>query len=187
MSDASLLAFAIRNPGRLLLGPTTVSGSWPYGGTAIGVRRAAKMQLLTREQEIQDPANGNLLGVVPRANERVRLAYLLEPPWDSNVIPKAFAGGSGSNFDGTVVPRARIAPLSSPLAFVADDPTGFSWYAKIVIPRLVLDPVEASLQGPATISLVFDVIAAIDTGDAGYPYTPTKPFFQVRPWSEITI
>lgn len=182
-------------PGRLVLGPTSTStpgSTGLYGGSAVGVRRAARLVPIGRYQDIEDPANGALLGVAPRKVERVRLGFLLEPPWDDTTLAKAYTQTSTQNgqtrLEGAVIPRARVQTMGAQLAFIADDPNHKSVLFKIAVPRLSLqEAIELSLDGPGWMPVVFDPLSAIDTGDAGYPYVPTKPPWQVCRWADMSL
>lgn len=194
MSDASLLAFAIRNPGRLVLNPTstTVRGSdGMYGGSALGVRRAASVAWLTREQEVLDPGNGSLKAVRRRGQERARLFWIVEPPWDSRVLAKLYSSTSSTSGFQRVEGRSAMVPDVAPLApvaFIADDPTGLSVYFVMPIPRLTAAQAAAlTIDDHAFLPIVFDAGAGISTSDAGYPTTPSVPFYQVCPWADVTL
>lgn len=156
------------------------------------MRRAAKLEWTAKYQDLENPASGGLLRRVRRKVERPRLVFLLEPPWDATTLAACFAKtstvGGESRIEGTTLPAPAVAPMPYPLAFIADDPNHKSIYFVMAVPALTLaEAVDLSLDGIAGLPLVFDPIEAIKTTDAGYPYTPTVPYYQVCRWSNVTL
>ena len=196
--DLEQLATAIKNPGRLVLGPTTTAGAWPFNGQPLGVRAAAKIEWIGRYQDIIDPASGQFRRRIRRQPERPRIAFLLEPPWDANALAQAFNQTSGaslasqypqeSRLEGGVIPVAQVASLGAPIALIPFDLRQQAVLFTYPVPALTfLEATEFSNENGAYLPFVFDPAEAINSTDAGFPYTPTKPFWQVARWENITL
>ena len=78
--DTALLARITRNPGRLVLGPTTKSGGLPYGGKTLGYVRELRLEVETHYQESRDPSSKALLELGRRGVEVYRLYCVIEGP-----------------------------------------------------------------------------------------------------------
>lgn len=133
-ANADLLQKARRNPGRLVLGPTTLSGSLsassPFGGVALGLNAEAEIVWRTEYDPVRDPASGRIAHVGRRACDYPELYCLIEgPAWDEDVLAVTFAratkfGGSSpeTRIEGTVIPSDVGA--WPPVLFVSEDPKG---------------------------------------------------------------
>lgn len=188
LADSELVARALENPGRLVYGPTSNSGSFPFGGRTIGIKRHARLRFLAEYQDVRDPASGGLQYVARRKIEQPRLIFMLDPPWDVDVLPLTFnstASGTVQSPEeagivGSVIPKGRLK-TGAGLLFVADDMRHLSVYFRLFVSRLSFD--DASDLGPrrgAPLPLIFDPIQCIDSTDSGYPYLPTKSPWSVR-------
>jgi hypothetical protein len=111
-TDAALLARAVRNPGRLCLGPTTKTGSFPYGGKSLGFSRENEVDFQVEYYKSLDPSSGALLEVSRRRVEIPVFSFLAEGmPWDEDLVAATFAkstSGLGSpvetRAEGSVMP-----------------------------------------------------------------------------------
>jgi hypothetical protein len=190
ISDADLLAAAIDVPGRLVLGPTTNSGGWPYGGTPIGVRTAARLEFTGRDQLIHDPMTGAFQYRRRREVEWPRIGFQLEPPWDQNALLAAFnatipAASTAyptppeTVLEGGWVPVANVAPMPSPLLFAPLDPRQDAVYFRLPVALISFaDAIALQTDEEAGLSFLFVPALSVDTGDPGYPYVGSK-----SPWS----
>ena len=202
ISDLELLASAIHTPGRLVLGPSSTTGAFPYGGTPIGIRRDAEVHWLTDYQDIRDPMSGALLKRIRRSIEIPVVRFLLECPWDQNVLDAgfndtapaanlAFPQPPETQIQGSVVPAALVAALggATPVSFalVADDTRQPSVYFLMTLPRIVADVTAFHPRKIASLVVDFEPIPTSDTGDPLYPYVGSKPWFQVSRWENVVL
>jgi hypothetical protein len=136
-SDAELLRRVVRNPGRLVLGPTSAGGAFPHGGTSLGLTRGGRLRMDGRFEETRDPASGAIQEVARRWVEFPRLVFLLEGvAWDEDLLAAAFASTTSISSrapaevraNGTILPS--VLQATSPILFEADDPRGKSVYFK---------------------------------------------------------
>lgn len=197
ISDVDLLATAVRNPGRLVIGPTSTTS--PYGGTTIGVRRDCDIRWLTEYQDVRDPMSGALLKRIRRSIEIPYMRFLLELPFDQNALNAAFNASTPAGsltfsppetrINGSVIPQAVVSALASqaPLALIADDPRLPSVYFLMAIPKLVEDVSRFSMSDKALLVVDFEPIPTADTGDPGYPYVGSKPWFQIGRFENVVL
>lgn len=176
-SDIEKLAQAVRNPGRLILGPTSTTGSFPYGGVSLGFVSEAEVIPDARYQESMDPASGALAEVARRSVENLRIVCLLDEAWDEDALMAIFTKSTPSTglafqsppetrVEGAMIPA--VVPAWSPLLFAADDPNQKSVYIRRPVPRLSLrDSVRFSKTYRAGLPVVFSA-----TPDLAWATTP---------------
>lgn len=189
--DPELLARAIRNPGRLVVAPTTTSGAFPYGGTPVGLVTAAELEWDVRYQENRDPASGGAISEVARRSvEFPRLALMLDGPQrDEDALLAIFTQAtpfSGlavqspreTRLEGTLLPRVVAAWL--PLLFASLDPLGECAYFRRPVPLLSLrKSVEYAAKRKAGLPILF-----APTPDAAWA---TIPYWQVGRLENLTL
>lgn len=189
-SDLELLAMAVRNPGRLCLGPTTVTGGFPHGGTSLGVITDAELVWDSAYVEHRDPMGGTLSEVWHDSVTFPRIYVTLQgPQWDEDALLALFAqrtpadsltyvSPAETRIGGTVVPSQ--VPFWPPLLFSAADPAQRSVYFRRPCPVLSLrESVRLSQVHKAGLPLVFCPIP--DSANA------TTPFWQSARLENITL
>lgn len=137
-TDAELLARAVHNPARLILGPTTTTGGIPYGGVSLGLVRDADIIWHGEYVPSKDPSSGRVQEVGVRGVEYPELYVLIEGnTWDEDVLQNAFTSAVGPSgliygnppealIQGDVIPHGRRA--WAPVLFAALDPKHKSVY-----------------------------------------------------------
>lgn len=130
-TDLQDLARAVRNPGRLCLGPTAVSGAFPFGGLSVGLHRGAELVLAGRIQETEDATNGQLLEVARRSIENLWIDLVIDGPgWDEDLLQYIYSKTNRSSTLASQYPAetqivgggdaTTLTPLP-PLLFAAED------------------------------------------------------------------
>lgn len=201
--DPELLASALRVPGRLVIAPDATTGAFPYGGTPIGVRRDVEVPWLTEYQDVRDPMSGALLKRIRRSIEIPVVRFLLEVPWDQNVLSAGlnvtaaassltYAQPPEQQIQASVVPVAVVSVLGGnatpkALALVSDDPRLPSVYFLMVIPKIVADVTHFHPRKIASLVVDFEPIPTVDTGDPLYPYVGVKPWVQIGRWENMVL
>lgn len=176
-TDAELLARAIKNPGRLILGPTSVTGSFPYGGTSLGHHRDGEIQWHAEYIPTRDPASGMMSEIGRAGAEYPEIYCLIEGPnWDEDVVFATFKGAVRVAAPEPAETRAQgsrttvIVPAWPPLLLASEDPSLKSIYIPRPIPTL-------SLRAGVALSRMFH---------AGLPmrFTPTinSDYATTPPW-----
>lgn len=155
--DVELLARAIRNPGRICMGPSTLSGSFPFGGRDMGLHRNADLFIAGEYQETHDPSDGQYLETGRRSIENLWIDFMIEGPrWDEDFLQAIQANFTKpANLPVTSPPETQIlgggdpttlTPLP-PLLFAADDiENGESIYIPRPIARGLGVGIRLSLQ-----------------------------------------
>lgn len=120
----------IRNPGRLVVDPTSLSGSYPYGGTEVGLSTQATLSVLSDEPfRVWSEGLGEVTDVL-EPNKRFAFSCLLRG-WDHDAIellfPRNYAAGAVSpnhalyQEPGTRTPGQSASGRAVVLLFVPDD------------------------------------------------------------------
>ena len=164
--DAELLARVIRNPGRLCLGPTTTTGSFPYGGVSLGFHRDAEIVWVTEYVETHDPMSGRIVEVGRRGVEYPVIYCSLEGwQWDEDAVQATFSRASKptqnpfptpaeSVISGTVIPG--LVGAWPPMLMASEDPALPSIYSRRPIPLLSLrDAIAISRMKPGGLPMRF--------------------------------
>lgn len=188
--DPELLARAVRNPGRLILAPTTVTGGFPWGGKSLGFTRGMRCEFEVRYQRIYDPSSGVLVKVVRRRVEFPVLGCLLEgPAWDPDVLAALASQSTPSTglavqqppetrLEGTLIPAE--VPAWQKLLFVSDDPQGACAVIRRPVPLIDL---SQAIEFAAKRKCGFPVRFA-PTPDSAWASTP---FWQIARRENLTL
>ena len=173
--NTELLQKSLRNPGRLVINPTTRSGGYPWGGTGLGLVRTVEVEFDGRYTEIRDPASGVVVEVRRKVVETPRIAVVLEgPTWDEDALAAVFSRAPTVNRvlpaetrpQGTLTPN--VVSAWHPILFVPHDKYGKCVYFRRPAPLLSFRrSVEFSMARNAGLPLVF-----IPTPDQNYQTTP---------------
>lgn len=150
-TDAELLARAVRNPGRFCLGPTTLSGSFPFGGVSLGFSASARARWDIQYERRYDPSTRALVEI-GRGVENLAV-HALNYDWDEDLVPAIFTQttpSSGladpsppeSRVEGATVPR--LVPATAPVLFVSDDTQGKCVFIRR--PLITLDMSDPFIQ-----------------------------------------
>ena len=120
---------AHRIPGRLVTGATSLTGSFPYGGTELGLVRDCAYSIGSITHEITAEEWGGTPAEVLYGGEKATFACFLRA-WDVDAIqaaiPHATAGGSGqalsvfqpgASDDNTFRPGRRMSPDAVQIVF----------------------------------------------------------------------
>lgn len=146
-------ARVLRVPGRICANPTTTSGSFPYGGTALGKTRGLTVQNLAGFFPITAwELGGAPVEYLHRGEAWMAHGFLWS--WDNDAValvwPNSAVGAITQHRrivgPGTVKPGHRLSALSAKILFVPDDLTRApAWILRKAVPM----PKEGS-------SFVFD-------------------------------
>lgn len=178
-SDTTLLARALRNPGRLVLNPSNLAGTFPYGGTSLGFVREARLSFDVAYRELRDPTSGAVLKVVRKTVEVPRLAVALDgPQWDENATAGLFTKTTAAaslphpspaetRLEGTLLPA--VVPTWGTLLFDAEDPKHPSVGFRNAVPKL--DPTRMVAFARLLKASLFVVFVPVpDTSWTSSPY-----------------
>lgn len=118
----------IRAPGRVVVNPTDLSTTYPYGGTEIGKTRLCVLQSLGTAFRVESEGLGEATDRLESSNHFVFSCFVRG--WDDDAIAKFFSGGfttgatSGHavySEPGTTTPGASALGRSVSLLYVPDD------------------------------------------------------------------
>lgn len=188
-TDNERLAQAIHNPGRLVLGPTATTGSFPYGGVNLGPHRDAEIVWQAQYFEVRDPASGRVVEMGRDGAEYPEIYCLADGIWDEDIVVGAFSrytrassttypSPAEARIDGANVPK--LVAAWPPLLFVADDPMHKSVYFRRPLPTLSLRQASA-LSREAKVGLP---LRFIPTPDLAWASTPD---WQIARLENITL
>lgn len=126
-------------PGKLYLNPTTLAGSPPYGGTAIGEVKAVACRPNVKHLAVTAEEYGGETVEMIAPGEGWVLAAILRL-WDADVLPKLFGSVSGSvvSYPGSVRAGRLLSANAVKLLFVADAPLvapSVIFYRAIALPE----------------------------------------------------
>jgi hypothetical protein len=125
---AKNLSKVLTQPGQLVVNPTSLAGSFPYGGSALGYTQDGFR--VTPNHQFQgisgEPGTDNTEYIYIGSD--VRAVSILRQ-WDDDTVQEAFPGGltTASTFNrrvqypGTLVPGTKLSSLAVILLFVPDD------------------------------------------------------------------
>lgn len=160
------VANMLRVPGKLVHSPSTLSGSFPYGGTGLGVFTSVTIQPVQLHCPIVAEEYGGVQTDAVYGGEQMRLvATLREFDADSlgTIFPCYAAGNSGGptlvgDVDGSARAGSRLGSLAKVLLFAPDSPdAGGPWLlARRALP-LVNETAAMALRGNETwgVSVMF--------------------------------
>lgn len=146
--DPELLSRAMRSPGRIVLGPTTNTGAFPYGGVSLGFHRRGEAQWRGEYFESKDPASGRVVEAGRRGVEYPEILCQIEgSQWDEDFVQGIFSRASKpttnsyplpaeSVASGTVIPS--VVPVMPPVLIAALDAASPSIYLRRPISLLDL-------------------------------------------------
>jgi len=147
-SDKDLLARAVRNPGRFILGPTQTTGGGTYGGVSLGFHRDGEAVWRSDYVQVRDPASGRIVEIGRNGADYPEVYALVDgPSWDEDMLQGIFARftrpsqnavptPAETRIDGTIIPSNVLA--WPPILFAADDPAHKSIYFRRPLPTLSL-------------------------------------------------
>jgi hypothetical protein len=147
-TDQELLARSLRNPGRLVLGPTTLLGGFPYGGVSLGFHHDAEIIWHSEYVRVRDPASGRLSEVGRRGAEWPEIYCVVDGyAWDTDALIAVFSrtiSPVGTNvpqppetvIQGTTIPFTMS--VWAPMLFAPTDPRQKAVYFTRPIPTLSL-------------------------------------------------
>lgn len=146
--DRQSLAQAMCNPGRLVLGPTQITGAFPYGGVALGFHSDAEIVWRTDLILSQDVMSHRVTEAGRHGEDFPEIYCLLSGvQWDENFLLGAFQRAIASSaLPYPDPPETRIQGGSipfgvkawPPMLFAANDPTHKSVYFTRPLPTLSL-------------------------------------------------
>jgi hypothetical protein len=154
--DPELLARAVNNPGRLVLGPTSTTSAFPYGGVNLGFFRDGEVVWHVEYNRNRDPASGRTSEINREGVEFPEIYCLIEgPSWDEDITLAAFQRAlqaSGLSFSqptearpgGTNMPTVVVA--CPPILMAAEDPAQRSVYMRRPVLTLSIRQATAIAQ-----------------------------------------
>lgn len=128
---ASSAARIIRAPGRLVVTPTTAfaSGTYPYGGTEIGMARMCQLTPLGTPYRVEAEGLGEVNDILEPNIRWVFTCFLRG--WDDDAVLKFLAPGHSAGSDsqhavysvpGSLVPGKSALSRGLKIAYIPDDP-----------------------------------------------------------------
>lgn len=144
-TDLQRLSQAVKNPGRLVLGPTSTSGSYPYGGVSLGFQTDSEVRWRAEYVETHDPSSGRIVEIGRRGVEWPEIYTMIEgTAWDEDIIQAVFTSASlqsivtpvEASAQGTTMPH--VVSAWPPLLFAPYDQTHKAVYFRRPIPTLSL-------------------------------------------------
>lgn len=173
-TDPELLAEAVYNPGRLVIGPTATVGGFPYGGIEAGFTEHMECRPSVEYQRNKDPSNGELNEIARRSVENMALGCILTGVrWDEDLLQAIFlrtvqAGllpfpspGETQIIGGAKIPR--VVKALPPTMFVPEAAAGECVY--FIRPLLLLDlrdGIKFSSERRCGMPVVFVASAALN-------------------------
>lgn len=127
-AESSLVGRILKAPGRLVIGPTSLSQPFPYGGTSLGKARQCALVPIGSSYLVQCEATGGPSDIL-RARHRYVFACFLRG-WDDDAVrlllPEGYEKGAETQHAVFSVPGERMAGTSElddarSLLFVPDD------------------------------------------------------------------
>lgn len=189
-TDLERLAKAVRAPGRLCLGPTAVSGSYPFGGVNLGFHRDGEIVWNARYQPIHEPTSGAVSEVARRSVEFPEVYCLIEgPQWDEDVVAGTFssvtrsgalahASPAENRINGTLI--ASGVEAWPPMAFVPNDTNQDAIYIPRPYPTL-------SLKQAVRLSMLFGAGLPMKFTPSSHAAWQTQGFYQVCRWENVIL
>lgn len=185
-TESEQLARAVRNPGRLVLGPTATTGSFPFGGVELGAHRDAEVVWQEEQIRVRDPLSGRTSEVGRNGAAFPEVFCIIEgPQWDEDLLVALFSRATRST-DDPAETRAEGDALPQnyatwpPLAFIPDDLNLKAVYFRRPIPTLSLRQSTAlSQEFRCGLPVRFVPTVTIDW--------QTIPDWQVARWENISL
>lgn len=183
------LTRVFRVPGRLVSGPTAVTGSYPYGGTGLGLTGQARLRIETFARELTAMEFGAERVERTELGQRVGLACVLRD-WDDDALAAVF-GPVGATAAGTASARRvitypgatfragqRSAANGIKLLWAPDDP---GHHPAVLLYRAMPHP-------EATAELVLRLDAALEVGVVFSAVRDgTGRLYQLGPLEDMTL
>ena len=165
---------ALLIPGRLCLNPSTIyPGTFPFGGTALGLKSEAAFSYGVSYRNVVAEEFGEVSEVV-RIEDRPVFSFVLQQ-WDNDVIQAFFPSVTTSSSPSGITGISRInggarpglVTAMSPLLFAPYDPTSKAVLIHRPVPMLnETAKLNLSLKDPAVFALM--VIATKDSNGKSY-------------------
>lgn len=118
----------VRGAGRVVIGPTDLSTTYPYGGTEVGLSMGCALLPLGRPYRVESEGLGEATDILEADNQYVFSCILRG--WDDDAVEKLLSGGfiAGGTTrhatweePGTKTPGASSIPRAVILLYVPDD------------------------------------------------------------------
>lgn len=172
-----------RMPGRLVVNPTSLSGSFPYGGTEMGRVRDVRWRWGYVYEDVVDEAWGEVVET-NRVASYPFFAFVMET-WDDDVLTRAFpsvstSGANSARVNGGYVAPGVVAAIDK-LLFV---PTDLTNGKAVYIRRPILHPEETAETAFVLQELNLLALIASPTRDSAYATTPP---WQIGAITRITL
>ena len=119
---------ALKVPGRLCWNPTDLTGTYPFGGTALGLMRGHELEILPRRHPLTAEERGGMTVDHVYLGDEYRFAAILLA-WDLDLVPALMLDGDVGGTTGQASLAPNVVTGSSVPGSLLSDQSGVLYFS----------------------------------------------------------